>query len=72
MFPSREISFRGPIAVGERATARYEIIDDLGESKFRVATSVLDESGASVLEGEEAVLVEELLPERVLETEPTV
>lgn len=70
IYLSQEMSFRGPIGVGERATARCEIVDDLGDSKFRVETSVLDEEGSPALEGEAVVLVEELPPERVLETEP--
>ncbi len=70
IYLAQEISFRGPIGVGGRATARCEIVDDLGDSKFRIETSVLDEEGTSVLEGEAVVLIEELPPERVLETEP--
>ena len=72
IYLSQEISFRGPVSVGEQATARCEIIDDLGDSKFRVETSVLDGEGTPVLKGEAVVLIEELPPERVLETEPTV
>ena len=72
IYLSQEISFRGPIGVGDRATARCEIIDDLGGSKFRVETSVLDEDDEVALEGEAVVLVEELPPERVLESEPVI
>ena len=72
IYLSQEISFRGPISVGDRATARCEIIDGLGDSKFRVETSVHDEDGTSALEGEAVVLIDELPPERVLENEPTV
>ncbi|WP_255192701.1 CBS domain-containing protein [Natronobeatus ordinarius] len=71
IYLSQEISFRGPVGVGERATARCEIVDDLGGSKFRVETTVLDESEEPVLEGEAVVLVDELPPEGVLEGEAT-
>lgn len=71
IYIAQEISFRGPVGVGERATARCEIVEHLGGSKFRVETTVLDESDEPVLEGEAVVLVDELPPEGVLEGEAT-
>ena len=69
IYLSQEISFRGPVGVGERATARCEIVDDLGGSRFRVQTTVLDENEEPVLEGEAVVLVDELPPAEALEEE---
>ncbi|WIV67088.1 CBS domain-containing protein [Natrialbaceae archaeon AArc-T1-2] len=70
IYLSQEVSFRAPIDVDERVTARCEIVDDLGESKFRVATAVVDSDGAELLEGEAVVLVDDLPPADVLEEVP--
>lgn len=71
IYLSQEVSFRAPIDVGERVRARCEIVDDLGDSTYRVETTVLDEGDTTVLEGEAVVLVDELPPESVLEVEET-
>ena len=60
IYLAQEISFLGPIEVGDRATARCEIIDDLGSSRFRVGTTVTDSDDETVLDGEAVVLVDEL------------
>ncbi len=62
IYLSQEAAFRGPLAVGDRASARCEIVDDLGGSKFRVETTVSDGDDEPVLEGEAVVLVDELPP----------
>ncbi len=62
IYLSQEASFRGPLHVGERASARCEIVDELGGSKFRVETTVHDGDDEPVLEGEAVVLVDELPP----------
>ena len=70
IYLSQEISFQGPIEVDERATARCEIIDNLGGSRFRVATTVTDSDDETVLDGEAVVLVDEL-PSELDEEAPT-
>lgn len=71
VYLSQQMSFLGPVSVGDRATARCEILEDLGERKFRIETTVADEDGDEVLDGEAVVLIDELPPEHVLESSET-
>ena len=60
IYLSQEATFLAPISVGDRVTATCEIVDDLGDAKFRVVTTVEDGDGEHVLEGESVVLVDPL------------
>lgn len=71
IYLSQESTFMGPIPVGSRATAICEVVDDLGRSKYRVETTVLDGEDEPVLEGESVVMIDELPPEQVAEGEAT-
>lgn len=66
IYLSQESSFRGPLSIGERATAVCEVVDDLSRSKYRIATSIEDADGEVVVDGEAVVLVDELPPESAL------
>ena len=71
IYLSQELSFHGPVSVGDRATARCEIIEDLGEGRFRVETTVFDGDDEMVLDGEAVVLVDELPPAATPEDDST-
>lgn len=65
IYLSQESTFLAPLSIGERVTAVCEVVDDLGRSKYRIRTRVLDANDEPVLEGESVVLIDELPPETV-------
>jgi acyl dehydratase/CBS domain-containing protein len=69
VYLSQELSFLGPVDLGERVTAVCEVITDLGNNRFRLATAVYDDTGELVLDGEAVVLVD-TLPEGASEATP--
>ncbi|WP_226040032.1 CBS domain-containing protein [Natrinema sp. DC36] len=62
IYLSQESSFRAPLPIGTRATAVCEVVEDLGRSKYRIETDVLDGDGTTVLEGDAVVLIDDLPP----------
>jgi acyl dehydratase len=60
IYLSQELSFLGPVRIGETVTAVCEVLEDLGDGKFRLSTTVYDEDGDAVVDGEAVVLVDEL------------
>ncbi|MFB6171589.1 MAG: CBS domain-containing protein [Haloarculaceae archaeon] len=61
IYISQELTFRGPVDVGDRLTAVCEVIEDLGSDRYRLATEVRDETeGSVVIEGEATVIVDDL------------
>ena len=59
IYLSQESTFLAPISIGDRVTATCEIVDDLGDAKYRVETTVLA-GDETVLEGESVVLIDPL------------
>jgi len=62
IYLSQELSFLGPVPIGERVTAECAVIEPLGENQFRLSTDVLDSQGETVIDGE-AVVLSDPLPE---------
>ncbi|WP_331234558.1 MaoC family dehydratase [Natronorarus salvus] len=60
IYLSEELSFTAPAEIGARLTARCEIVEDLGEHRYRLVTEVSDEEGTVLIDGEAVVLVDEL------------
>jgi acyl dehydratase/CBS domain-containing protein len=60
IYLSQELSFLGPVRIGETVTAVCQVLEDLGGGKFRLSTTVYDEDGDAVIDGEAVVLVDEL------------
>lgn len=60
IYLSQENSFVAPLPVGGRATARCEVLEDLGGAKYRIETAVLDDEDEPVLDGESVVLIDEI------------
>ncbi|NUC73792.1 CBS domain-containing protein [Haloterrigena sp. SYSU A558-1] len=70
IYLSQESSFLAPVPIDDRVTAVCEVVDDLGGSKYRIETTVLDGDGTTVLDGDAVVLVDDLPPEAAVEDEP--
>lgn len=62
IYLSQELSFLGPVSVGERVTAECAVVEQLAENRFRLTTNVLDADGEVVIDGE-AVVISDALPE---------
>ncbi|MBX0296339.1 CBS domain-containing protein [Haloarcula nitratireducens] len=62
IYLSQELSYRGPVDVGERVTAHCEVVEQLKENRFRLATAVDDSDGECVVEGD-AVVISDPIPE---------
>jgi len=59
---SQDLSFLGPVDVGDRITAVREIVESLGRDEYELTTDVMAGEGPDreqVIEGEAAVLVDE-------------
>ena len=62
IYLSQEVSYRGPVDIGERVTAHCEVIEELGSDRFRLATAVDDADGECVVEGD-AVVISDSIPD---------
>ncbi|AEH37381.1 MaoC family dehydratase [Halopiger xanaduensis] len=61
IYLSQDLEFRGPVKIGDRVSARVEVVEDLGNDQFRLETRIRDESDdETVIDGEAVVLVDEL------------
>ncbi|MFW6435618.1 MAG: CBS domain-containing protein [Halovenus sp.] len=61
IYLSQDLSFLGPVQLGERITAECAVIEHLGEDQFRLSTDVLGSDGEAVIEGE-AVVISDTIP----------
>ena len=59
VYLSQDVEFRNPIGIGDRATAECEIVEDLGEHRYRIATQVTTDD-ATAIDGEAVVLLDEV------------
>ena len=62
IYLSQELSFLGPVSVGDRVTAECAVVERLAENRFRLTTTVRDGDGEVVVDGE-AVVISDALPE---------
>lgn len=60
IYLSQDISYLGPVDVDEQITAVCEVIEELGDDKYRLSTDIYNEEGDRVIEGEAVVLLDEL------------
>jgi len=56
IYLSQEVSYRGPVDLNERVTARCEVVEALGERRFRLTTAVEDSAGEVVVDGQAVVI----------------
>ena len=59
IYLSQELSFLGPVRLGERVTAECEVVTDLGQGRYRIGTTAYADDEA-VLDGEAVVMIESL------------
>ncbi|MEM4782643.1 MAG: MaoC family dehydratase [Halalkalicoccus sp.] len=60
IYLSESLQFKGPATIGSVLTARCEIVEDLGEDKYRLTAEVTTIDGTSLIEGEAVVLIDEM------------
>ncbi|MFB6108435.1 MAG: CBS domain-containing protein [Haloplanus sp.] len=60
IYLGQDVSYSAPVEVGERVTARCEVLADLGHDRYRLKTEEFDEDGTAVISGEAVVLVDPL------------
>ncbi|SEP69728.1 MaoC family dehydratase [Natrinema salaciae] len=61
IYLSQDLEFSGPVGVGDRVSARVEIVENLGNDQYRLETVVRDEDDdATVIDGEAVVLIDDL------------
>ncbi|SEP08481.1 Acyl dehydratase [Halogranum amylolyticum] len=60
IYLSQNVTYNAPVEIGERVTARCEVVADLGHNRYRLAIEELDENDTEVISGEAAVLIDPL------------
>ncbi len=61
IYLSQDLRFLAPVEIGALVTAETEVLEDLGDAKYRLRTDVVEEeSGETVIEGEAVVLIDDL------------
>lgn len=63
IYVSQDLSFLAPVDIGDQVTAVCEIVGTFGRNKYELTTDVVTEDDEKVIEGEAAVLIDDL-PER--------
>jgi len=56
IYLSQELSYLGPVDIGERVTAECEVVETIDDDRFRLTTTVEDSDGETVINGEAVVL----------------
>ncbi len=59
IYLSQDLSFLGPVDIGDRVTATCTVAQSLGPGKFELTTDVFGPDGDRVIEGESTVLVDD-------------
>jgi 3-hydroxybutyryl-CoA dehydratase len=58
IYLSQDLEFHNPVRIDDRVTARCEIVEDLGNSQYRLSTQVRDD-GDVVIDGEAVILIDD-------------
>ncbi len=59
IYLSQDVEFHNPVEIGDRVTADCEIIEDLGDYRYRLRTTVTTDDGSTVIDGEAVILLDE-------------
>jgi acyl dehydratase/CBS domain-containing protein len=62
IYLSQDVSYLGPVELGERPAAVCKVVEHIGNGRFRISTRVEDADGETVIDGE-AVVLSEAAPE---------
>lgn len=60
IYLAQDLSYQGPVAIGETVTAVCEVVEAIGGERYRLSTRVVDEDGERAIEGEAVVLIDDL------------
>ena len=58
VYLSQDLEFRSPVRIGDRVTARVEIVETLDDGRYRLETTVVD-GDETIIDGEAVVLIDE-------------
>lgn len=58
IYLGQDCDFTAPVRPGTRVTAELEVVEQLGDARYRLTTLVRDEDGEVVLDGEARVLID--------------
>jgi acyl dehydratase len=59
IYLSQDLEFLKPVEIGDRMTAVVEVVEDIGNGRYRLATSVENDDGDPVIDGEAVVIIDE-------------
>ncbi|MDF9746305.1 MaoC family dehydratase [Natrinema salsiterrestre] len=59
VYLSQDLEFVNPVRIGETVTADCEIVESLGDDRYRLHTTVTGEDGDPVIDGEAVVVINE-------------
>jgi len=61
IYLSQDVEFQAPVRLGDRLTADAEVVEDLGDDRFRLRTRVLRtaDGAETIIDGEAVVLIDE-------------
>lgn len=59
VYLSQDLRFLGPVEIGDRVTAECEVLEPLGDDRYRLHTRVTTADGETVVDGEAVVLIDE-------------
>lgn len=60
VYLSQDLEFHAPVEIGETVTATCEIVEMLGDTRYRIHTTVETEDEQTVIDGEAVVIIDEL------------
>jgi len=61
IYLSQDLKFSAPVGIGDRVSANVEVVEDLGESQYRLTTEIHDEDeDTTIIDGEAVVLIDDL------------
>lgn len=58
IYLSQNMSYLGPVPIGDEVTAECEVVEDVGNDRYRLRTSVERADGEAVIDGEATVLTD--------------
>ncbi|QSW98154.1 MaoC family dehydratase [Haloterrigena alkaliphila] len=58
VYLSQDLEFQAPVEIGETVTATCEIVELLGDTRYRLHTTVETADGETVIDGEAIVIIE--------------
>lgn len=60
IYLSQDVSYLGPVPLGTRVTAECEVVENIGNNRFRLSTVVKRADGEPVIDGEAVVISDEI------------